>query len=91
MAAIGDGVAAGRGDGRRFYGWAVIAAARARENGRKVEADPLLSNPYHANIVLPVPFGPDVDDARFQHAQDLALKARFRPRPEATSTPGSAP
>ena len=36
-----------------FYGWAIVAAKRIRENGRKVVATPLPDNPYHADILLP--------------------------------------
>ena len=40
--------------GRTFYGWAVVTAEAAADDGRHVAATPIHDeNPYHADIVLP--------------------------------------
>ena len=84
MAEIGDRDAAERGakDGttRTFYGWGELSVQDAAEDGRKVIASPLPENPWHADIILPAA---DVGDkARRRHAENLAARAIWRPRPE---------
>ena len=56
---------------RTFYGWAVIAADRARMSGRMVQATPRADNEFHADIILP---DSAINDRvkRKRHAQELA-------------------
>jgi hypothetical protein len=83
MTRIAEAIAAGRGPGRAFYGWAVLTVRNASANGRSVRASPLPANPCHADIDLNV--GADVDrrDAQKQHADDLAARAQWKERPAA--------
>ena len=54
----GERVAATRGEGRSFYGWAAIDAEHAALEECRAIVSPTLavngSNPYHADIVLPM-------------------------------------
>ena len=55
--------------GRTFYGWAVITAEAATDNGRKVSASPISNvNLYHANIALPQEAAGDREEQK-RHAQ----------------------
>ena len=66
--------------GRTFYGWAVVAAEAAGENGRKVVASPIPDiNPYHANIVLPEIAAEDRNE-QVRHAQQLRDASYWRER-----------
>ena len=87
MAELGDKVAVGRSVGRKvtFYGWAVIAAEYAENNGRRVVATSLSDNPYHADIVLPDSTAENRDE-QIRHAQELADASRWRERPNFTKT-----
>ena len=76
--AIGDNVAAARS--ATFYGWAAVTFERASANGRRVVPAPLIDNPFHANIVLPVPAAEDREEQK-RHAQELADASRWRKRP----------
>ena len=79
MAKIGDRNAAARG--KSFFGWAVVSVQRASEMRRHVEPNPLLDNPYHAEIILNLPSGIERRDEAKQHALNLAMHAEYRPRP----------
>lgn len=79
MAEIGD--MNGSSQGKPFFGWAQVIVRNARARGREVLASPRLDNPYHADIVLPLPDGEERRDAERQHALNLAKNASFRPRP----------
>ena len=70
-------LAAARGleRGKEFYGWAILTVAHAATNGRTVEATPLLSNPYHADICLNLPDDGDRREWQKQHSVDLAAHA----------------
>ena len=81
MAEFGDRNARLRGPSRNFYGWAAVTVLQASEMHRRVEATPRLDNPYHADIFLNLPDGEEQLDAAREHAQDLALKADYLPRP----------
>lgn len=76
---IADGVATARN--ATFHGWAVIAAKRARANGRQTVATPQLDNPYHADIVLPAPAAGD-REKQIRHAHELADASEWRERPD---------
>lgn len=78
MAEIGDRNAGARG--KRFFGWAEVSVEHASEMGRRVEPTPLLDNPYHADIFLNLPSGPERQDVARQHALNLAKHAAYRPR-----------
>lgn len=67
-----------------FYGWAVVAAEKASNNGRHVIATPQPNhdNPYHADIILPELSGEDRDEQK-RHAQELADASEWRERPHA--------
>ena len=76
--AVADGRDAVRG--RTFYGWAVITAEAAGENGRKVVASPIPDiNPYHADIVLPASAAEDRNE-QVRHAQQLRDASNWRER-----------
>lgn len=64
-----------------FYGWAVLAAKEAAEQGRSVVASPVQDNPYHAEIVLPDAGRDDPVDDQNAHALSLAMRAKWMPRP----------
>lgn len=75
---------ASSGAKRMFYGWAEISVAYASRRGRSVEATPQLGNPYHADVMLDEKYRNstsinDRKDMMREHAQDLSLKAQFRP------------
>lgn len=78
---IADETAAARN--ATFYGWAVVTAEKAGENGRRIIASPLPENdnPYHADIVLPELAGEDREEQK-RHAQELADASRWRERPD---------
>ncbi len=66
--------------GRTFYGWAVLVAEAAGQNGRRVVATPIPdTNPYHAEIVLPESAARDGDELR-RHAQQLRDASSWRDR-----------
>ena len=75
---IADEVASQRE--RTFYGWAVITAEGASENGRFVEPSPLEHNQFHADIVLP---SEAIErEEQIVHAQLLADASTWRKRPQ---------
>jgi len=65
---------------RAFYGWAVVTAAEAGDDGRRVKATPTPDNPYHADIILPDITAQDREEQK-RHAQELADTSRWRERP----------
>ena len=67
-----------------FYGWAVVTAEKAGNNGRHVIASPRpeRGNPYHADIILPELAGEDREEQK-RHAQELADASHWRERPAA--------
>lgn len=77
MAEIADQNVALRG--KPFFGWAVVLVRQASQMGRRVESTPYLDNPYHADIYLNLPSGPERRDVRRQHAYNLARQAVYRP------------
>ncbi len=76
---IADETAAARN--ATFYGWAVVTAEKAGENGRRVIVTPRpeRGNPYHADIILPELAGEDREEQK-RHAQELADASRWRER-----------
>ena len=76
--AIAGKVASARN--REFYGWAVVTAAKAGDDGRRVKATPTTDNPYHADIILPDLAAQDEEEQK-RHAQELADTSRWRERP----------
>ena len=60
-----------------FYGWAVVTAAEAQKNDRRVVPSPLPDNPRHADIVLPQAVTDDREEQK-RHAQELADVSRWR-------------
>ena len=76
---IADKVAKGRG--ARFYGWAVIEAGRAADDGRRIVATPRIGNCYHADIVLPSTVVDNWEEQK-HHARELAGWANWRERSE---------
>ena len=66
--------------GKGFWGWYILTANDVEEEGCTVRPSPLLDNPYHADIIVPVP--PDAEDrqdALREYAMGLAYHATFRP------------
>ncbi len=68
---------------RTFYGWAILLASKAAEQSRTVCATPTTDNPYHADIRLPEN-AVNCEARQKFHARQLAERACWRPRPEAT-------
>lgn len=79
IAAIGERRA--KALGRNFYGWAELSVEDAEQNGRIVRSSPLPDNPQHADIALPAEAMND-EIAREIHAEELARKVKWRPRPK---------
>ena len=76
--------ARGRGQGpagKKFHGWAIITVGDAASNGRTVEATPVESNPYHADICLNLPEDFDRRERQKQHSVDLAAHAAWEEPP----------
>ena len=85
MAEIGDCTAKIRGEKkgevRNFYGWGELSVAEAEQMRRIVRLSPLPENSWHADIVLPESDANSAE-ARWEHAEELATLAVWRPRPE---------
>lgn len=64
----------------RFYGWAVLSAEDAGEQGRQVLASPD-ENPYHATIKLPPAAATDRNIQKL-HARRLAEASRWVEPPQ---------
>lgn len=74
------GVRNARNLGKEFWGWYILTAENVEEEGCSVGPSPLLDNPYHADIILPV--SPDAEDRRDairEYAMGLAYHATFQP------------
>ena len=66
---------------RELWGWYTLSAAQIREVNCDVHSSPLPTNPYHADILIPVdPSANESKDAIRQYAHDLALNAHFVPK-----------
>ena len=78
---LADEIAAARN--ATFYGWAVVTAEKAGNNGRHVIASPRpeRNNSYHADIILPEIAGEDREEQK-RHAQELADTSQWRERPD---------
>ena len=63
-----------------FYGWGVVSAERAVDNGRSVAATPRPDNPFHADIVLPDRAVSKREEQKV-HAQQLADLSSWRASP----------
>lgn len=75
-----DAIAAARQNGRRFYGWAALSVGDVLGIGCAVAATPYAGNPYHADILLPESVIDDWAEQQ-QYALELAVRARWTPRP----------
>lgn len=62
---------------KTFFGWAVVTAQDAENNDRRVTATPQLTNPYHADIILPSAAAWEREEQK-RHAQELADVSRWR-------------
>ena len=71
--------------GKTFYGWAILTADDAASSGRTVEATPIESNPYHADICLNLPENSDRRELQKQHSVDLAARAKWEEAPESVA------
>ncbi len=78
--AISIADAVGKQRDATFYGWAVLSAFSACKNERKVQASPISSNRYHADIVLPLAATEEREEQK-KHAQQLADASHWRVRP----------
>ena len=65
--------------GGRFKGWHVLTAEQIRSANCEVVEDPLLDNPWHANIVFPDITKIDEDEWK-QVSHTLATMAHWRPK-----------
>ena len=66
--------------GRAFWGWYTLTARDVEAAGCTAQPSPLLDNPHHADIVLPVALdAEDRRDALREYAMDLAYRVTFRP------------
>lgn len=72
---------AARLGGSAFHGWATVTAKMASQDGRSVRPDPVLDNPYHAEIDLNVTQVAERRDIQKRHATALAAAAQWRDRP----------
>ena len=73
---------------KSFWGWYILSASDVKSTGCSVLPSPLLDNPYHADVVVPVP--PDAEDRRdamTEFARDLAYCATFLPWGDWTGEP----
>lgn len=79
---LGDARANYRSSTANFYGWAIISAQDASQEGREVVSSPSWEdqNPSHADIHLPASTAHDEDDRNF-HMSGLAEKSCWLPRP----------
>jgi hypothetical protein len=67
-----------RGDGGKdFQGWAMLTVNDAASDGRTVQASPIESNRFHADIVLNLPEDGDRRDMQKRHSVDLAARASW--------------
>lgn len=80
MTRSADAIAARRGPGRAFYGWAVVTVRHASQAGRSVRASLMATNPCHADIDLNIRADLERRDAQKQHADDLAAGAEWKDR-----------
>lgn len=64
---------------RSFYGWAILKAEKAINDGREVLASPQKNNPYHADIILPDEATEKLEIQQ-SHAQQLADSATWMGR-----------
>jgi len=72
----------GRSDGGKdFHGWAMLTVSDAEANGRTVEASPIESNPFHADICLNLPGEGNRRDIQKRHSVDLAARASWEDPP----------
>ena len=82
MAAIAAERGQGRGkEGAEFHGWAILSVKQARGNERTVQASPLESNPYHADIHLNLSNDAERRDEQKRHALELAVQASWEEAP----------
>ena len=66
--------------GHAFWGWYTLTALEVEDGGCTARSSPLLDNPYHADIVLPVALdAEDRRDALREYAMGLAYRATFQP------------
>ncbi len=66
--------------GKSFWGWYILSTEDIMIAGCTTIATPLDSNPYHADIIIPVSL--DDDDRRHaitEYARQLAYRAQFVP------------
>ena len=68
-------------DGKTFYGWAMLTVGDAANDGRTVEASPIESNPFHADICLNLPDEGNRRDLQKRHSVDLAARAFWEDPP----------
>ena len=72
--------------GKSFWGWYTLTAGDVEAIGCSVKPSPSDDNPYHADILIPVPFDAEERrDAVVEYARDLAYQATFLPWGEWTS------
>ena len=72
--------------GKSFWGWYTLTAGDVEAVGCSVKPSPSDDNPYHADILIPVPFDAEERrDAVVEYARDLAYHATFLPWGEWTS------
>ena len=80
------GVRNARNLGKEFWGWYILTAQEVAKEECTVRPSPLLDNPYHADIILPVPpDAKDRQDALREYAMGLAYHATFQPWGEWTN------
>ena len=71
---------------KQFWGWYTLTAGDVENVGCRVASTPLDDNPYHADIVVPVPLdAEDRKDTLREYAIGLAYSSTFVPWGEWTS------
>ena len=65
---------------RDFWGWYILSAQDIEDAGCHLKESPTSDNPYHADIVIPVPFDTENrHDKMEEYANALAKRAEFHP------------
>ena len=60
-----------------FRGWAILKVSDAEQHSRTVQTSPELDNPYHAEIHLNIPDGPEQKDDWTHSIAELASAATW--------------
>ena len=66
--------------GKKLWGWYILSAHAIKDAGCSVKLSPTHDNPFHADIIIPVPHDSENPrDELSRYARRLANRAEFRP------------